>query len=161
MHDQWHPPFSGEYRHCREAKDLLLSTVWGCWRILRSRRSIRAARLRCLAALRNTRGIDILVSNGDATRSVGIQVKATQGGYNSRLGNPAYYIVPKAVVAKYSEARHKEFLTGKELNGQNRNDTNMPKFADSKGKYLNQWDRLGLDTANPGSPLRVEGPGCR
>lgn len=28
--------------------------------------------------LRNTRGIDILVSNADATRSVGIQVKTNQ-----------------------------------------------------------------------------------
>src|SRR5438128_12521844 len=29
--------------------------------------------------LRNTRGIDILASNSDATRSVGIQVKTNQG----------------------------------------------------------------------------------
>ena len=29
--------------------------------------------------LRNTRGIDILVSNADATNSVGVQVKAKQG----------------------------------------------------------------------------------
>src|SRR6266576_6346977 len=29
--------------------------------------------------LRNTRGIDILVSNADATKSVGIQVKTKQG----------------------------------------------------------------------------------
>src|SRR5688572_2605946 len=29
--------------------------------------------------LRNTRGIDILASNADATRSVGIQVKSKQG----------------------------------------------------------------------------------
>jgi len=29
--------------------------------------------------LRNTRGIDILASNKDATKSVGIQVKTTQG----------------------------------------------------------------------------------
>jgi hypothetical protein len=29
--------------------------------------------------LQNTRGIDILASNGDATKSVGIQVKTKQG----------------------------------------------------------------------------------
>ena len=29
--------------------------------------------------LRNTRGIDVLASNADATRSVGIQVKTSQG----------------------------------------------------------------------------------
>ena len=73
--------------------------------------------------LRNTRGIDILVSNRDATRSVGVQVKCTQGNFNSwlvkkldsgelasnlffvfvsmnGLGEPAYYVVPKEVVAE-------------------------------------------------------------
>src|SRR5947208_4676256 len=74
--------------------------------------------------LRNTRGIDILASNADATKSVGIQVKASQGGKRdwllteaaeadsaenlfyvlvrlNGLDMPDYYIVPRTVVAKY------------------------------------------------------------
>jgi hypothetical protein len=69
--------------------------------------------------LKNTRGVDILVSNADATRSVGIQVKAIQSrrpawllkksaeeGTASNLfyvfvtlppdESPGYYIVPAA-----------------------------------------------------------------
>jgi hypothetical protein len=79
--------------------------------------------------LRNTRGIDILASNADATRSVGIQVKAKQvarAGWilNKKseeapdgeladnlfyvfvslngLGAPSYYVVPRSVVATYT-----------------------------------------------------------
>src|SRR5258706_14079118 len=74
--------------------------------------------------LRNTRGIDILASNADATKTVGIQVKANSGkkanwllsekAENDMAENlfyvfvnlngteaPEYYIVPRAVIAKY------------------------------------------------------------
>jgi hypothetical protein len=35
--------------------------------------------------LRNTRGVDILASNSELTRSVGIQVKTSQGGSGRRI----------------------------------------------------------------------------
>src|SRR5437667_94085 len=79
--------------------------------------------------LRNTRGIDILASNAEATESVGIQVKTNQGGKRRWLlsekaerdlaenlfyifvnlnesGPPEYHIVPRAVVAKYVRDEH-------------------------------------------------------
>lgn len=105
--------------------------------------------------LRNTRGIDILASNVDATRSVGIQVKCTQGGFDSWLvgtlrldelasnlffvfvsmngmGAPTYYVVPKRDVAEYVASRSKQALR-------------MQKFADREGKYRDRWDLLELD----------------
>src|ERR1700730_6937885 len=74
--------------------------------------------------LRNTRGIDILASNADATKSVGIQVKTNQGRGKKWILNekiekdiatnlffvfvrlngldaPEYHIVPRADVVKY------------------------------------------------------------
>src|SRR5262249_12862625 len=83
--------------------------------------------------LRNTRGIDILASNADATKSVGIQVKTNQSSKQdwllteaaeadtaenlfyvfirlNRLGVPDYYVVPRAVVAQQVRLSHKEWL---------------------------------------------------
>jgi hypothetical protein len=74
--------------------------------------------------LRNTRGIDVLASNADATKSVGIQVKTYQGTRPDWLlnvkaeedtaenlfyvfvclpvrGEPSFYVVPCGVVSKY------------------------------------------------------------
>src|SRR5438093_5499225 len=74
--------------------------------------------------LRNTRGIDILASNRNATKSVGIQVKTCQGTradwmLNKKAeadlaenlfyvfvclppsGSPLFYVVPRDVVARY------------------------------------------------------------
>jgi hypothetical protein len=119
--------------------------------------------------LRNTRGIDILASDLDATKSVGIQVKATQGPYTSwivgrfgndeiasnlffvfismyGLGEPKYYVVPKREVAKYAEKKHGDWLAGKKRDGSARRDSNLRKFADPDGRYLGRWDLLGLDS---------------
>jgi hypothetical protein len=83
--------------------------------------------------LRNTRGIDILASNADATKSVGIQVKAMQGSgrewmLNQKietevatnlvfvfvrlndLGAPEYFVVSKAEAAKYAKENHVRWL---------------------------------------------------
>src|SRR5687768_8407075 len=78
----------------------------------------------CVASLtlRNTKGIDVLASNADATKSVGIQVKTCQGSEPAWLlnvkaeahsaenlfyvfvclpdrGAPSFYVVPRHVVA--------------------------------------------------------------
>ena len=118
--------------------------------------------------LRNTRGIDILASDPKAKRSIAIQVKATQGDHDSWLVGkiakdelasnmffvfvsmngleaPKYYVVPKREVARYTEARHAEWLSGKKRDGSRRKDTAMRKFADQDGKYLGRWDLLRLD----------------
>ena len=121
--------------------------------------------------LRNTRGIDILVSNADATKSVGVQVKAKQGRgaewvVNAKvekediaenlffvfvivnvLETPEYYIVPKKEVAKDVGARHQRWLGTPGRGGRSHVDNPMRKFADPAGKYRDRWDLLGLDPA--------------
>lgn len=116
----------------------------------------------------NTRGIDILASNLDATKSVGIQVKANQGSGKewmlnqkiehdvatnlvyvlvrlNNLGTPEYYVVPRAVVATYARENHKRWLATPGRKGQQHKDSTMRKFADSENKYLGKWELLGLD----------------
>jgi hypothetical protein len=119
--------------------------------------------------LRNTRGIDILVSNADATRSVGIQVKAKQGRgaewmVNQKieaegvaenlffvfitlngLDSPEYYVVPKDSVARYTRENHQQWLSTTGRKGQKHVDTPMRKFRDPKGEYRDRWDLLELD----------------
>jgi len=118
--------------------------------------------------LKNTRGIDILASNSDATKSVGIQVKTNQSRGKEwmlnqkvetdtatnlffvfvRLNNldtPEYYIVPRKIVSDFAHNNHKIWLSSPGRNGQKRNDTPMRKFRDPENAYLGRWDLLGLD----------------
>lgn len=123
--------------------------------------------------LRNTRGIDILASNPDSTRSVGIQVKTSQ--YKSAswlatkkveesslarnlffvfvnlndMSQPSYYIVPRRVVVQSMKANHEAWLSKPRRDGQPRKDTAMRMFRDPKGKYRDRWDLLRL-----GGPTR-------
>jgi hypothetical protein len=117
--------------------------------------------------LRNTRGIDILASNTDATKSVGIQVKANSGKKPQWLlsrkaesdiaenlfyvfvnlngtDTPEYYIVPRAVVAKYVKESHKAWLATPRLDGSAHHDNAMRVFRDPDKKYLNAWHLLDL-----------------
>jgi hypothetical protein len=122
--------------------------------------------------LRNTRGIDILASNADATRSVGIQVKTRQdagtdwvlskkaeeapdGDVADNLfyvfvslngaGAPYYHVVPRASVAAFIRANHAKWLATPGKKGQAHQDNAMRKFSDAKGKYRDAWSLLGLD----------------
>ena len=118
--------------------------------------------------LRNTRGIDILASNADATRSVGIQVKTSQGRRKTwiltekvendiatnllfvfvRLNGPdapEYHIVPRVDVVKYVSEDHKQWLSKPGRKGQAHKDNPVRNFADMDQKYLNRWELLGLD----------------
>ena len=118
--------------------------------------------------LRNTRGIDILASNLNATRSVGIQVKAAQGRNKTWMLNqkvesneatnlffvfvrlnhldaPEYYIVPREDVSHFSAENHKLWLATPGRKGQQHNDNPMRQFKDAEDKYRDRWDLLGLD----------------
>ena len=118
--------------------------------------------------LRNTRGIDILVSNRDATKSVGIQVKANRGEKADWLLNkkaeadvatnlfyvfvalrgldrPRFFVVPRAEVSKFVRESHREWLSTPGRAGRAHQDNDMRKFKDSAGKFLDRWDLLGLD----------------
>jgi Holliday junction resolvase-like predicted endonuclease len=118
--------------------------------------------------LRNARGIDILVSDEEAKRSVGIQVKTKQGGGRewilsqkiekmdlaknlffvfvnlNGLGDPEYFVIPRKRVADYASSRHSRWLSTPGVRGQQRKDSPIRKFADPEGKYLNRRDLLGL-----------------
>lgn len=118
--------------------------------------------------LRNTRGIDILVSDVNATKSVGIQVKTSQSRTKkwvlnkkietevatnlfyvfvrlNHLEAPEYYVVPKHEAASYATLHHREYLEKLKKDGTPRKDSSMRKFADRDRKYLDRWDLLGLD----------------
>lgn len=118
--------------------------------------------------LRNTRGIDILASNADATRSVGIQVKTNQDTPRewilskkaetnlaenlcyvfvalNGLEQPAFYVVPTSVVARFVTESHRTWLAGARRDGGRHADTDIRVFRDAKGEYRDRWDLLGLD----------------
>ncbi len=118
--------------------------------------------------LRNTRGIDILASNADAKKSVGIQVKTKYGKKSQWLLNrkaetdiaenlvyvlvkvsgfdpPEYHIVPRAVVAKYVSEGHKAWLARPGRDGKPHRDNAMRVFRDDENEYRDRWDLLGLD----------------
>ena len=121
--------------------------------------------------LRNTRGVDILVSGRDAARSAGIQVKTNQGSgkgwllnkkaesmeedglsyvfvnLNGPAGSPSYHVVPSAVVAEHVRRTHREWLAAPGRNGHERKDTTMRKFEDREDKWKDRWDVLGLEGA--------------
>lgn len=116
-------------------------------------------------SMRNTRGIDILATNEEATHSITIQCKANQDGGSSWILNkkaedfapknhfyvfvaltspeerPRYHIVPASVVAEYTSRTHKEWLAG----DYRRKDSAIRNFRDKEGAYLDRWDLLGLD----------------
>jgi len=102
--------------------------------------------------LRNSRGIDIIASNSDGTKSVSIQVKTNSSGNKSwilnkkseeffsdnhyyifvALGNinvrPAYHIVPSKKVAEYTSSDHANWLKGTKRDGSKRKDTPIAKI---------------------------------
>lgn len=117
--------------------------------------------------LRNTRGVDVLASNLDLTRSVGIQVKTNQRSQsvwllNSKaegldqddlyyvfvrlngLGSPRFHVVPSRVVAEHTRRTHQEWLAIPGRDGQPHRDNPNRKFTDEGEKYLDRWDLLGL-----------------
>jgi hypothetical protein len=119
--------------------------------------------------LRNTRGIDILASNLNATKSVGIQVKCVQGRAKTWMLNqkvesgeatnlffvfvrlnhldpPEYYIASRQDVATYSAENHKLWLATPGRKGQQHNDNPLRQFKDPENRYRDRWDLLGLDS---------------
>ncbi len=121
--------------------------------------------------LRNTRGIDILASDAEATKSVGIQVKTNQGDKRYWLLSekaesetaknlfyvfvnlnesdaPHYHIVPRDVVAKYVRERHATWLATPGRAGKAHRDSGMRVFRDEANTYRDRWELLGLDPAS-------------
>lgn len=118
--------------------------------------------------LRNSRGIDIIASNKDGTKSVSIQVKTNSDGKNKWIltekseefysenhfyifvaikglnKRPDYRIVPSEVVAKQIYVGHRNWLKGIKSNGKPRKDSNIRNFVDEGDKYLEAWHLIDL-----------------
>jgi hypothetical protein len=117
--------------------------------------------------LRNTRGIDVLASNADATKRVGIQVKTSKGAQANWIlnqkaegdlaqnfcyifvrlpasGEPSFHVVPRAVVAKYCRDSHQQWLATPGRGGRQHRDNPVRRFSDRKGQYKDRWELLGL-----------------
>lgn len=117
--------------------------------------------------LRNSKGVDVLVTNDKATRTAAIQVKTryskgTAWVLNEKAekyhapnffycfvslnyGEPAdFYIVPSKVVAETIKKHNRNWLKTPGRAGQKHNQTTMRTFRDDEGKFLNHWNLLGL-----------------
>jgi hypothetical protein len=118
--------------------------------------------------LRNTRGIDLLVTNASASRSVTIQCKTRQVkakkwllnekcetfysknhfyvfvGLGGATERPDYHIVPSTIVAKQIKREHEQWRNTPGRQGQQHKPTTMRNFYDKQDKYLERWDLLGL-----------------
>jgi len=119
-------------------------------------------------SLKNTRGIDILATNQDGTRSITIQVKTNQlakrewvlnckaedfvadnhyyifVSLSGQLSRPNFYIVPSLEVANQITQGHAEWLRTPGRNGRMHVDNKMRKFIDQENDYLEKWDTLNL-----------------
>jgi len=118
--------------------------------------------------LRNSRGIDIIASNPDGTKSVSIQVKTNSKGESKWVLNqksetfysenhyyilvalkaigerPKYYIVPSKIAAEYISTTHSEWLMGKKSDGSPRKDSAIRNFRDPEDKYLEAWNLINI-----------------
>ena len=130
----------------------------------------------CIASitLRNTRGIDILASNADATKTVGIQVKTNQRGVAEWILNekveegpsedlaenlffvfvtlppngepPTYHIISRRELAAIVKEQHGRWLATPGRGGRPHSASNViRKFSDRDGRYRDKWTALGLD----------------
>lgn len=118
--------------------------------------------------LRNTKGIDVVASNQDSSKSVAIQVKTNRGTKKSWMLNkkaegycgdnlyyvfvnlrgkaerPDFHIVPSMLVAEYIRETHKKWLVEPGRKGRSHRDNPIRIFNDKNGKYLEKWELLGL-----------------
>jgi hypothetical protein len=118
--------------------------------------------------LRNSRGIDIIASNSDGSKSISIQVKTNSNSHKSWMLNkksesnfsdnhyyifvalskleerPIFHIVPSKIVADYTSSKHADWLKGKKRDGTQRKDSSMRKFNDYENKYEEAWDLIKL-----------------
>jgi len=114
--------------------------------------------------LRNTRGIDIIVSNKEGSKSATIQVKSSSGSSSSwiltnksedffsnnhfyvfvnlaDLGfRSTFFIVPSVEVAKHIKNGHQQWLKEIGKKGKAHQDNPIRRFSDKDNKYLEAWD---------------------
>jgi hypothetical protein len=129
--------------------------------------------------LKNTKGVDILVSDAKAKTFIGIQVKTKQDARKVWLlskknetfsvdnlfyvfvdfkcgdGIPAYHIVPSNEVAKSIKAAYKKWRSSLGKKGQIHNDVDMREYTIAEGTWQDwnilQTGRLGKCTKTKAS----------
>jgi hypothetical protein len=118
--------------------------------------------------LKNTKGIDVLVSNENSKKLAGVQVKTNNSNRKAWVLNkkaeelaednfiyvftnlkelgqlPDYYIVPSQIVAKYVKKEHKEWLNTPGKNGQAHRENDMRMFRDENEEFKNKWEIFEL-----------------
>ena len=118
--------------------------------------------------MRNSRGIDIIVSSSEGKSSASIQVKTSSSSTPEWILNkkaeeyhagnhyyvlvalseleirPKFHIVPSKVVAEYTRSTHRKWLSLPKRDGKPRQDSPMRKFKDRDLKYLERWDLIRL-----------------
>jgi hypothetical protein len=131
-----------------------------------------------LVTLKNTKGIDLIVSSEESFNSVGIQVKTNQNANNqgwilssknenlnsdnliyvfvnlkTNNSRPDFFIVPSNIVADYIKTVHKNWLETPGKKGQQHNDSPMRKFFDKNSDFRERWDiiedKLSKPLTNP------------
>jgi hypothetical protein len=119
-------------------------------------------------SLRNTRGIDILATNHDGSRSITIQCKTSQKTQKKWVLNeksedfvsdkhfyvfvslgkvgerPRYHVVPSRAVADQLKADHAKWLSTPGKGGRQHVDNPVRVFNDKHDEYLERWELLGL-----------------
>jgi hypothetical protein len=124
--------------------------------------------------LRNSRGVDIIATNRDATKSVAIQVKTNQRGAAEWILNekvetsvgdhslpeslffvfvnlppngdpPGYHVVARRDVARLVKESHDRWLATPGRGGKLHANNPIRKFKDTEGHYRDRWDLLRLD----------------
>jgi len=118
--------------------------------------------------MRNSRGIDIIVSNSDASRSMTIQVKTSSSGGPKWILTqksesfcsdnhyyvfvllrgvglrPDFYVVPSKIVANDVSRAHSQWIAGTKADGSPRKDSAIRNFRDPDDRYKEAWELLKL-----------------
>ena len=116
----------------------------------------------CSITLKNTKGIDVLVSNENSKKLVEVQVKTNNSNRKAWVLNkkaeelsednfiyvftilkeleqlPDYYIVPSQIVAKYVKKEHQDWLNTPVKKGQAHRENDMRMFRDENEEFRNK-----------------------
>jgi hypothetical protein len=116
--------------------------------------------------MKNTKGVDILICDENAERTLAIQVKTSQknnkswvlGKKNESMitnnffyilvnlrnndGRTEFHIVPSKIVAEQITKSHSEWLNTPGKKGQAHKDSDMRIFWDANDDYLEKWELL-------------------
>ena len=121
--------------------------------------------------LRNNDSVDILASNLSGKKIFSVQVKTNQNGkrewilkkkaeepinsliyifvsLKDGLTRPEFFLIPSLELSAIIKNDHIKWLSGIAKSGRTRNDSDMRKFRDYAGAYLEKWDIL-LSEAYP------------